>query len=59
MDISSSSNNAVTNMKILVVGDINCGKTSIIRRFVKSEFKDEYKPTVSGEFNMKVLKING
>jgi GTPase SAR1 family protein len=32
--------------KIIVVGDLGCGKTSIIQRFVRNKFSKEYKATV-------------
>lgn len=47
---SSKTNEEITTneyvYKILVVGDSGCGKTSIIRRYVKNEFSTEYTSTV-------------
>ena len=33
-------------MKVLVVGNAKCGKTSIIRRFSAGSFAEEYSTTV-------------
>lgn len=39
--------------KILVVGDLGTGKTSIIRRYVHNIFSSNYKSTVSPGQNKK------
>ena len=31
------------SIKVIVVGDGNVGKTSMLRRFVRGEFTDQYK----------------
>ncbi len=33
--------------KILVVGDLGCGKTAIIHRYVNNQFSTKYRATVS------------
>eukprot|EP01091_Cochliopodium_minus_P006721 TRINITY_DN1671_c0_g1_i1.p1 TRINITY_DN1671_c0_g1~~TRINITY_DN1671_c0_g1_i1.p1 ORF type:complete len:146 (-),score=18.92 TRINITY_DN1671_c0_g1_i1:103-540(-) len=41
--------------KILVVGEIGSGKTSIIRRYVHNEFNYQYKATIGVDFSFKEL----
>ncbi|KAI9483244.1 MAG: P-loop containing nucleoside triphosphate hydrolase protein [Benjaminiella poitrasii] len=42
--------------KILVVGDLGAGKTSIIRRYVHNIFSTNYKSTIGVDFALKVIQ---
>ena len=44
-----------SKFKILVVGNANCGKTSIIQRFVANTFSEKYHTTVGADFHKKNL----
>ncbi|XP_065652494.1 ras-related protein Rab-32 isoform X2 [Hydra vulgaris] len=41
--------------KILVIGDIGCGKTSIIKSYVHNFFSPNYRATIGVDFALKVL----
>ena len=44
--------------KILMVGDANVGKTSIIKKYVHGIFSQNHKPTIGVDFALKVLKLD-
>ena len=44
--------------KIEVVGDLEVGKTSILKRLIRNEFSEEYNPTLGYEFNPYFVKVN-
>jgi len=44
--------------KIILIGDSNCGKTSLINRYVKKTFSENYICTIGVDFMMKNLMIN-
>eukprot|EP00967_Tisochrysis_lutea_P099189 scaffold147161_cov17-Tisochrysis_lutea.AAC.1 len=45
-------------IKVLVVGNGGVGKTSMIRRFCKGMFTDEYKKTIGVDFLEKPLFVD-
>lgn len=44
--------------KILVVGDLGCGKTAIIQRYVNNQFSTKYRATIGVDFALKVLSMD-
>ncbi len=46
------------NMKIIIVGNGRIGKTSMITRFVKGTYSDEYKKTLGVAFLEKRYYVN-
>ena len=47
------------NCKVILLGESSVGKSSIIQRFIKDEFKDVLVSTVSEYYTEKKLEING
>lgn len=58
MDLSSETGNNELLYKILVVGDIGVGKTSLIKRYVHGIFSIHYKSTIGVDFALKVIHWN-
>lgn len=48
-------NNTITNSthKIVVIGDVNSGKTSIMKRFIEGKFSDIYYPSIGADIYVK------
>jgi small GTP-binding protein len=44
-------------LKILVIGQSNVGKTSIVNRFVQNKFEPAYKATIACEFQTKIINL--
>jgi small GTP-binding protein len=44
--------------KVEVVGDLEVGKTSILKKITQNEFLEEYTPTLGYEFNPYLIKVN-
>ena len=47
------------DLKIIIVGDVSTGKTSIINRYINEKFETLNKTTLSPEFSYKIIKSNG
>ena len=43
--------------KVLVIGTVNVGKTSLVHRIVNNSFDEKYKATLTCEFGTKVLSV--
>ena len=47
------------NFKLIVIGDSNVGKTTLISKYIDNEIKDDISPTVGLENKVKTTQING
>lgn len=52
-----SLDNVEDSIKVIVVGDGSVGKTSMLRRFCKGDYSDQYKKTIGTEFSEKDVYI--
>lgn len=48
----------ILQKKVCMIGDFGVGKTSLVARFVKSEFSDKYLTTVGVKMDTKLVEIN-
>ena len=46
------------DLKIIIVGDMSTGKTSIIRRYIDGVFENTNKATIAPNFSSKIIKTN-
>ena len=44
-------------IKLVVIGDLGVGKTSIIRRYVESDYSPEYRISVQLDFKQKQVSL--
>ena len=51
-------NNDIIEFKIILLGSVSVGKTSIFNKFISGEFNLKYKSTITAECKSKFLKIN-
>ncbi|CAI5734546.1 unnamed protein product [Peronospora destructor] len=55
VDLSSNDETENVIMKVLIIGNARCGKTSTIRRFTEDEFHEEYVSTIGADFVEKIV----
>ena len=48
-----------SDLKIIILGNISTGKTSIINRYIKETFDEKCRATVGVNFSSKIEKVNG
>ena len=46
-------------IKVLVIGDQNCGKTSIVNRFIHGTYDNSVQNTVACEYSLKMIEVDG
>jgi len=46
-------------VKLVLLGEMNCGKTSLVYRLVKNSFHDRIEPTIGAAFVVKNLLVDG
>ena len=47
------------DLKVIIVGNISTGKTSILNRYINNEFQKYCKTTIAPQFSYKVIKSQG
>lgn len=58
-DISLDNGNEIIRYKIVFIGDVSVGKTSLMTRIVENKFKDFYEPSVGVDFCSKIISYKG
>ena len=47
------------DLKIIIVGNISTGKTSIINRYINDKYEENCRATIAAEFSYKIIKVKG
>ena len=53
---NSSYKNSGNDIKLIVVGNSNAGKTSFVNKWTKNNFNEKYKATIMSEFSYKLFE---
>jgi len=56
-DFSIDSSIITTRYKMVVLGDVAVGKTSVISKIIDNKFKTDYEPSIGVDFASKSLKF--
>merc|ERR1712226_1831240 len=46
-------------LKIVLIGDSKCGKSSLLDRLCYNRFKEQFMPTIGAEHSRKTIDVNG
>ena len=44
------------DLKIILIGNVSTGKTSIVDRYINNKFRDKIRATISPNFSYKLIK---
>ena len=55
---SSIEEDSEEKLKLMILGDANVGKSSLLNKYCKNEFNSKYKTTIGVDFQIKSLNIN-
>lgn len=51
-------NKPVSDIKLIIIGHIGTGKTALMNKWIKNNFIESYKATISTEFAIKIFEYN-
>jgi Ras-related protein Rab-1A len=55
---SSIEEDSDEKIKLMILGDSNVGKSSLLNKYCKNEFNEKYKATIGVDFQIKILNID-
>lgn len=58
-DVSFDNGYDVQRYKIVFIGEVSVGKTSVMNRIVENKFKEFYEPSIGVDFSTKIVKHKG
>ena len=51
--------NPVRDIKIILIGHMGTGKTALMNKWIKNDFTENYRATISTEFAIKIFENQG